>query len=971
MKRSLLVLLPVLAFLLSSPSGYQPTDEDRWVDSVFRTLTPDQKIAQLMIVRMSAINSSTRKVTFYDSAVEAAVRRFNVGGICLFQGGPLQQAARINFFQGIAKTPILLSIDAENGVGMRFDSVAGLSRQMMLGAVQDPELIYEYGRVVGAQCKRIGIQVNYAPVVDVNNNPQNPVINDRSFGEDKYRVALYGIQYMKGMKDMGIQTCAKHFPGHGDVSVDSHMDLPAINKTREELDSLELYPFRRMIEAGVDAVMVGHLAVPAIDKRNNRPTSLSKKTINGLLRDELGFKGVVYTDALEMQGVAKYYEPGEISVESLIAGNDMLCLPGDVEKSIVSINKAIKKRKIKWQTIDQRVKKVLHAKFRAGLANWVPVNMVNLTEDLNRDVPAMKRRVAEHAFTLLKNENPAIFPLAKGKRVAYVGFGLSKDNAFAEHIRDDYDAQVYYFDYKLDSSKVDAVLQLFKGRYDVVVIGLHAAGRFPAGNFGISSPAVELVKSLQQQFKTVTMVFGNPYIIRNFCNSPVLVACYEDDAVTHQTAADLLNGRFTPKGKLPVTICPEFAVGYGIVDSRLLPEVRPEDLGFNVNKLMKIDSVVNDAIRAKAIPGAVVLIAKDGKIAFDKAYGYQLYDSTEPVYPETLYDLASLTKVMATTVSVMKLYDEGRLDLTKTLGDYLPWTRGTNKESLSIMDVLTHQAGLKAWIPFYRETVDTLSKNEPKYGIYARRKDSTYPIRVAENLYLRKDWVDTIYSRILTSEVGPRGKYIYSDLDFIFMGKIVEAVTGKPLDQYVQEAFYGPLRMKSTGFRPRDRFPVLNIAPTENEAGFRQQQLQGDVHDPGAALFGGVAGHAGLFSDAADLAVLCQVFLNGGTFNGIKFFKPETIRLFSSYQGESRRGIGFDKPEKDNATRPEPYPTLSASPLTFGHTGFTGTCLWIDPQVNLIYIFLSNRVVNNGDANRFLKMSVRPKVHEAIYEAMK
>lgn len=971
MKRSLLALLPLLVVLLSSPSAYLPAEEDRWVDSVFKTLTPEQKIAQLMVVRMSAINSTTRKVTFYDSAVEAAVRRFNVGGICLFQGGPLQQATRINYYQSISKTPILISIDAENGVGMRFDSVTGLNRQMMLGAVQDPEIIYEYGRVVGAQCKRIGIQVNYAPDVDVNNNPANPVINDRSFGEDKFRVALYGIQYMKGMKDMGILTCAKHFPGHGDVSVDSHKDLPSITKSRQELDSLELYPFRKLIEAGVDGMMVGHLSVPAIDDRSNRPTSLSKPTITNLLKNELGFTGMIYTDALEMQGVAKYYEPGDISVESLVAGNDMLCLPGDVEKGIESVKKAIRKKKLRWSELDQRVKKVLHAKFKSGLASFKPVELNNLTEDLNREVSTMKRRVAEHAITVLRNEDPAVFPLAKGKRVAYVGFGLTKDNAFARHVRDDYDAQVYYFDYKLDSSKVAPALELFKGRYDVVVIGLHSAGRFPAGNFGISGAALDLLKGLQQQHKSITMVFGNPYIIKNFCASRVLVECYEDDEVTHQTAADLLNGRFTAKGKLPVSVCPEFAVGAGMVNVRLLPEVRPEDLGFNVSSLLRIDSIVNDAIRARAIPGAVVLVAKDGKIAFDKAYGYQLYDSVEAVYPETIYDLASVTKIMATTVSVMKLYDEGKIDLSKTLGDYLPWTRGTNKESLVLRDIMLHQAGLKAFIPFYRETIDTVNSGNPVYGIYARRKDSLYPVRVAENLYMRKDYVDTIYSRILTSEVGPQGKYIYSDLDFIFMGKIVEAVSGKSLEQYTKEVFYEPLGMKSTGFRPRDRFPVLNIAPTEKEQLFRQQQLQGDVHDPGAAMFGGVAGHAGLFSDAADLAILCQVFLNGGTFNGIHFFKPETIRLFTSYQGNTRRGIGFDKPERDNMTRPEPYPTLSASPLTFGHTGFTGTCVWIDPQQNLTYIFLSNRVANNGDANRFLKMSVRPKVHEVIYEALK
>ena len=366
----------------------------------------------------------------------------------------------------------------------------------------------------------------------------------------------------------------------------------------------------------------------------------------------------------------------------------------------------------------------------------------------------------------------------------------------------------------------------------------------------------------------------------------------------------------------------------------------------------------------------MVLVAKDGKIAYDKAFGYLTYDSTEAVYPETIYDLASVTKILATTVSVMKLYDEGKLDINKTLGDYLSWTRGTNKEHLLLKDILLHQAGLKAWIPFYKETVDTMHANVPNYNIYSRVADSTHPVRVAENMYMKKDWVDTMYTRMLQSELGPTGKYIYSDMDFIFLGKIVESITGMPLEKYVQETFYKPLKMASTGFHPRDRFALNKIAPTENEAGFRQQLLQGDVHDPGAAMFGGVSGHAGLFSDAYDMAVLCQMLLNGGTFNGIHFFKKETIDFFNAYHSDSRRGLGFDKPERDNPIRDEPYPTYSASPLTFGHTGFTGTCIWVDPKYNLIYIFLSNRVNNNGDANKFLRMNIRPKVHEVIYEAI-
>lgn len=970
MKR--LFLFAILLWSITAIQAQRPSflPANHWVDSVFKTLTKEQKIAQLMVLRLSSIGPN-RTITFFDKEVEEAIRKYNIGAICLFQGGPVKQANLINYFQSIAQTPLMVAIDGENGLGMRLDSVQGLPRQMMMGAVQDPALIYEYGRVVGEQCKRMGIQVNYAPVVDVNNNPNNPVINDRSFGEDKYRVAEYGIQYMKGMQDAGTMACAKHFPGHGDVDVDSHYDLPIINKSKEQLDSLELYPFREIFKAGVGSVMIAHLAVPAIDNTANRATSISKNNVTNLLRKEMQYNGLTFTDALEMKGVAKYYPDGEISLQALIAGNDMLCLPGDIPGSIDKILKAIRKRKLSWTAIDAHVKKVLHAKYDYGLANWKPVETKNLTEDLNSKVGNMRRLIAEKALTLLRNDDYGIYPLTKGKRVAYVGFGLTKDNVFAEQVRKDYDAQVYYFDYRLDSAKVAPMLELCKNRYDVVVIGMHNYSRYPANNFGVSNAALSLVKGLQQQHQTITLAFGNPYLIRNFCDAKVLVACYEDDDITQTVAADLIAGRLQAKGKLPVTVCESLKFGDGLVIKRLLPGVPAAALGFKQAQLNDaIDAVMYDAIRQQAIPGGVVLVAKDGKIVFERAYGYLTYDSTEPVYPETIYDLASVTKIMATTVSVMKLYDEGKIDLQKTLGDYLPWVKGTNKEGPKLWDVILHQAGLKSFIPFYRETVNAADGNGPNWNFYALKPDSAHRVRVADHLFMRNDWVDTIYSRILTSNLEPGNRYIYSDNDFIFLGKVVEAIAGMPLEEYVKKTFYDKLGMASTGFKPRDRFPLNYIAPTEKEAGFRQQLIQGDVHDPGAAMLGGVAGHAGLFSNAYDLAILSQVLLNGGVLGGQNFFSKATVDYFTAYHSDiSRRGLGFDKPEKDNATRKEPYPTLSASPLTYGHTGFTGTCFWIDPQYNLVYIFLSNRV-NSPDINKFLRMNVRPRVHEAIYQSL-
>jgi len=976
MKKQLLFLLVIVVcnkFLVA-----QNMSANSWADSVYKTLSDDERIAQLMVVRLSTIDSRTKLVTFFDKQVSDLIKQYNVGGICVFQGSPVKQANIINALQAQAKTPLLMCIDAEWGVGMRMiDSVLPLPRQMMLGAVSDANIAYQYGKIVAEQCKRVGIQVNYAPVVDVNNNPDNPVINDRSFGEDKYKVALFGIQYMKGMQDNGVMACAKHFPGHGDVSVDSHYDLPVINKSMAQLDSLELYPFKEIFKAGIGSVMVAHLSIPAIDNTPNKPTSISKNNVTNLMRTELGYQGLTFTDALEMQGVKKYYPDGAASVESLIAGNDMLCLPGDVPLAIAKIKEAIKNNQLNWAGIELHCKKILVAKYEYGLSTLQPINTTNLTNDLNRKVPAMRKLIAENALTVLRKTDDIYFPMpapAKpvAKEVVYISIGNSSDNAFAKRMRKDYKADVFYFNYNQDAGRILSTVELIKKRYKKVVIGIHNYNRVPLNNFGISKPAVELVTKLQQQTNAVTFVFGNAYAIKNWCDAKNIVACYEDDDIIQNTAIDLLQGKITPKGKLPVTVCDEFKYGSGNVSSGFfLPRTNPDEAGLDPVKLNVIDSIAADAIEKGATPGAVVLVVKDGKIAYHKAYGNYTYDKTEPVQLESIFDMASVTKICATTISIMKLYDAGKIDLKKTLGDYLPWVKGSNKENLLIENILLHQAGLVSFIPFNKETLEAEGKPLAKY--YSIKQTDSFSIRVAENLFMRNDWRDTLYQRILQSPLGETGKYIYSDNDFIFLGKIVEALSGMPLNEYVQKEFYIPLGLTTAGFKPRERFTLTRVIPTEQEKTFRLQLLRGDVHDPGAAMFGGVAGHAGLFSNAYDIAVVMQMLLNDGIFSGKKYLNKETVELFTGYHSTtSRRGYGFDKPEKDNATRPEPYPCLSASPKTFGHTGYTGTCAWADPAKKLIFIFLSNRVnPDGGDVNKkFLSMNVRPKIYEAIYKAI-
>lgn len=931
----------------------------QWTDSVFNSLTDDQKIAQLMVIRAHS-NLGPDHI----AKVTNDIKEYNVGALCFFQGGPVRQANLTNFYQSIAKTPLMITIDGEWGLGMRLDSVIKYPYQLTLGSISDRNLVYRMGLAVGEQCKRIGVHVNYAPVVDINNNPNNPVIGYRSFGENRDKVAAFGIAYMKGMQDAGIMACAKHFPGHGDVDVDSHLDLPVINKSLSELDSMELVPFRAVFNAGIGSVMIAHLFVPAIDNTANKATSISKGSVTTLLRDSLHYNGLTFTDALEMKGVAKYFPGGTIAVEALIAGNDMLCLPESVPQTIAAVKQAIAEKRLSWDDINAKVKKVLAAKYQLGLNQWKPVAMANLLNDLNAKTDAIRQEVAKKSITLLSGPVLPAGDEFKKSKVAYVGIGTSELNVFGKRMKEELDADIFLFSYKDGADKAWDILEKIQkeGKYDRVIAGIHDFSNRPANNYNISPAAIDLWKKLNGT-RVSTFVFGNVLAIQNFCDAPGLVACYQDDEITQAVAADFATGKINAVGTLPVSVC-KFHFGDGIV------QVNPEKPVPSLGKLYQVDSIVNDALAQQVFPGCVVLAVHNGEIIYHKAFGHYRYEDSPPVTPESIFDLASVTKISATTVAVMKLYEEGKLDLKKKLGDYLPWVRESDKAGLQIEDILLHQAGLVPFIAFYRETIDSAT-GMPNPAIYSDKPKPGFTVRVAENIYLRNDWNDTIFNRILKSPLGPPNRYVYSDNDFIFLGKIVEQISGMTLDEYVRKNFYDRMGMTTTGFKPRNRFAAERMVPTETEKHFRRQTTQGDVHDEGASMFGGVAGHAGLFSDAYDLAMLYQMLLNGGEFNGERYLQPATINLFTAYHSAvSRRGYGFDKPEKDNELRKEPYPSALASPQTFGHTGYTGTCVWVDPKYDLVYIFLSNRVYPTRDNNKISQLLIRGKIQDAIYRAL-
>jgi beta-glucosidase-like glycosyl hydrolase/CubicO group peptidase (beta-lactamase class C family) len=768
----------------------------------------------------------------------------------------------------------MICIDGEWGLGMRLDSVITFPRQLLLGAISDnAPLMYTVVRAIGEQCKRMGIQVNYAPVVDINNNPQNPVINDRSFGEDKYKVALFGTAIMQGIQSENIMACAKHFPGHGEVAVDSHKVLPVINKSMAQLNSLELYPLKALIKAGVGSVMIGHLFVPAIDTTQHLATSISKNSVTGLLNNQLGFKGITFTDALEMQGIAKFFLAAQAALQSLIAGNDMLCLPGDVPGSIQRILQAIKDKKLSWDVINARVKKVLLVKYNMGLAKFTPIDTTNLVNDLNSKTAQLNETLAQQALTGVSLNNNALIPVRSTTKIAYVSIGANGIPFIAQQLQNYYGTRILSFANKAkmgnevmdnlnsqepfaksDSVTANRLLQsITANQYDIVLVGLHNYSRRPANNFGIDAPSVYLLQQLQQLPIAIIITVGNPYAISNVSSAPNLVSANEDTHETQMAVYKRLTDSLTAKGTLPVSVCSNLPYATELQYNSWFPKTIPDLAGMNATTLLQIVSIAQEGVDKGAYPGCEVLAARNGKVIYNKAFGYLNPDQQIPVTLQTVYVLASVTKISATTVAVMKLVDEEKIDIQKTLGEFLPQAKGTNKAGLVLKDILLHQAGLVPFIIFYKETIDSVT-GRPLPQYFATQKNAQHQIRVAENLYLRNDWEDTILQRIMKSKLLPHGHYVYIDNDFILLAKVVEAVTGKPLSEYVSKPFYEPLKITSTTFSPRKKIPLDQIAHTEIETHFRNQQLWGDVLDEGAAMLGGVAGHAGLFRNAYDLA---------------------------------------------------------------------------------------------------------------------
>lgn len=943
--------------------------ETRWVDSVFQTLNEDERLGQLFMIRAHS-NLGPDHI----AAVEDQIRRYNVGGLCFFQGTPERQAQLTNQYQQIAKVPMMVSIDAEWGLGMRMrETTISYPQQLMLGAIQDNRLIYDMGKEIARQLNRIGIQINFAPVVDVNNNPKNPVINTRSFGEDRLNVAVKSYMYMQGMQDNGVMACAKHFPGHGDTDVDSHYDLPVIPHSMRRLDSVELYPFRVLSQHGVGSMMVAHLHVPILDATLDLPTTLSRKVITALLKHSIKFNGLIFTDALEMKGVTKNFPCGEIEIRALEAGNDMLLLPEDIVMAIEEIKAAVKNGRLSQADLDARVKKVLRAKYRLGLTKPQVIPLEGIHEDLNSpQAIALKRKLVTNALTLLRNKKNLI-PFQELDKTSYASLSMGADTlTFFQRTLSLYTGMEHLQSGKaVNAEERKALISKLKTK-DVVIVGLHRMSKYAKDHFGLTESQIDFLKDLRKETKVVLVVFGNPYSLESFEGYDWLLEAYDDDPITQELAAQGLFGAFGFRGRLPVSASESYAFNSGITTTGIfrLSYGLPEEVGMNSKSLARLDDIAREAIQIGAAPGCVALVAKDGKVVYRKAFGKHTYDGNQLVKVSDIYDLASITKIAATTLSVMKLQEEGHLDVHDKLSRYLTDLDGTNKANLCIDEVLAHRAGLISWIPFYEKTIQKNKKQtQPSPKFYSNRATLNFAVPVANNLFLRNDYKSVIWNEILQSKLRDKKAYHYSDLGFYMVGELVNRISGSGMDAFVEQKFYRSLGMQTTTFNPWQRHAKTAIVPTEEDSYFRYQTVHSYVHDMGAAMLGGVSGHAGLFSDANDLAILMQMLLNKGFYGGERYLKTETVRQFTSRCEDcTRRGLGFDM--KDMARAGQANLPDAVSDNTFGHLGFTGTCAWADPDNHLIFIFLSNRTYPSQRNNKLNEADIRNRMFAAVYEAM-
>ena len=958
---------------------FQNKHTENWADSILMTMSIDQKIGQLFMVTGSGSNLREN----YYSTVDSLITNYNIGGVLFLQSYPSQVKQLISRYNNSSKLPLLTSIDAEWGLAMRLDSTQAFPWMMTLGAIQNHDLIFDIAKDIGRQCHQLGIHMNFAPVVDVNNNPENPIIDRRSFGSDPINVSSKSLSYMQGLQSSNILACAKHFPGHGDTDVDSHKGLPILNYNRSRLDSIELYPFRKLVSQGLGSVMVAHMNLPFIDTLNV-PSSFSKKIIQDILIDEMSFKGLIITDALNMGALTDYAIPGKIELNAFLAGNDILLCPRNIPQAISLIKDTVSDDINLLNQLDNSCRKILMAK------KWAMNNAIShVNNELTTDHSlALSRKAYKDAITVLKNDS-SIIPLnnINNKKIAYVHIGNDEGDDFYNRLNSYFPVSKYIFK-DIDSLLVNLNDELNNNSvlkdnmhihnfikkiksYDHVIIGLHYRNEKFWDNHVMSINDSVFVNSLIDNTNSIVTAFAHPQILNSINSDLVngLILSYQNSNASQELTAQAIFGAINVNGKLP-RLLNHFKEGDGINISSLnnISFVKPFDVNMNNDSLLKIDTIVNHAISSHATPGCQIVVARHGSIFYNKSFGFHTYDSINRVRDTDLYDIASVTKIAAAAPLIMSLYDRNKIKLNKKIKNYSSIYKYSDKKNLKLIDILTHQSKLHPWIPFYQSFQN--SEGELENDVFSDVFSNKFNLKVADNIFFNSLYVDSVLDAVLSFPLREKREYKYSDLGFYLITPIIKDLLSQDIDKYLNNNFYNAIGAYRLTYNPTNKFKLKSIIPTENDNYFRNQIVHGYVHDPGAALFGGFALHAGLFSNAIDLVKLMQVFLDNGNFMKNQYFSKNTVDYFTSAHFsnlENRRGIIFDKPSFNN----EEGPTCSSASLSsFGHSGFTGTYVWVDPEYDLIYIFLSNRTFPNADNNKLIKENIRTDIHEVIYNSI-
>ncbi|HTQ59085.1 MAG TPA: glycoside hydrolase family 3 N-terminal domain-containing protein [Candidatus Solibacter sp.] len=923
----------------------------QWVESTIKKMTLDEKVGQVIFTTYHGSFTPTDAPAYAEMVRD--VEELHVGGfINITERSPLgivksqayPTAVLTNQLQAKSKLPLLIGADFERGTAMRLDEGTSFPTAMALAAAGNPKDAYTMGKITALEGRAVGVQWIYAPVSDVNNNPDNPIINTRSFGEDPQKVAKFVTEFVRGVEDNGGLATAKHFPGHGDTASDSHIDLPVIRASRQRIESLELVPFRAAIAAGVDTIMTGHLSIPALEPDPNTLATLSSKILTGLLRDELEYKGLVVTDAMDMGGITVRYAPGDAAVRAFAAGADALLMPPVPDAAFDALRDAVKSGRISRERLDASVRRILQAKARLGLYKTRLVDVNALNKNFGRvDWQKEAQDISDRGVTLLRDTAQRL-PLdgTKPRRALLVSLYSDPEPYPGEDLERELRSRVDTLTaLRADTkfSKADNLVLPAPDTYDVCILALFVKVSDRKGNIDLPTEQAALADKIYKAGKPViTVGFGSPYVIEHFPQAETWLAAFGISDVAQISVARALFGEIPVQGHLPVTVPRvQLNTGFGIEVPADLMKVEPMDVRTEA-QLQPAYEVLEKAIADKAFPGATLAVGYKDRVALH-AFGKLSYDAKSPqVKLNTMYDVASLTKVIVTTTLVEKLVEgdfPSPLQLDAPIERYLPeWATGPQPEwrhRVTVRHLMTHTSGLPPFKEYWRTS---------------KGKQDTLRMIFAEPL-----------------EYEPGTKMEYSDLGIILMAEIIQRLTGRTLDDLANEYIFGPLGMRDSMYKPPKKL-WPSIAPTEFDAIYRHRLIQGEVHDENAYAIGGVSGHAGVFSTAPDLAAFCQMLLNGGVYEHRRILRRATIAQFTVPQelAKGTRTLGWVVPTEGSSSG------HYFSPHSFGHTGFTGTSIWIDPDRQLFVVLLTNRVNPTRENHKIAE--VRPALHDAVMQAL-